>query len=120
MSERIIYTTGTSRDGAVLIGGIWTLWAQEGFPLEMSYMIARTDGWAIDWLEAMADASTTNNLPIMMDKVEAFLPSSVILHIKIGFMHALNGGQTYAAIVRAKRENGAAFEDFIRKALVAT
>lgn len=116
-SGSVIYATGCTPDGVTLIGGIWKLWEQEGFPLEMSHLVCRDKGWAVDWLEAMADASTTNNCPALMKHIEAFLPSHVITHLKFGFMHVLNSGKTYEQIVAEKQANGRKFEDFIRAAL---
>ena len=69
----VIYATGCTPEGAILIGGIWKLWEQEGFPIEMSHLICRDNGWAVDWLEAMADASCTNNCPALVKHIEAFL-----------------------------------------------
>ena len=34
----MLYYTGISTDGKMLIGGIRSLYHQEGFPIEMSYL----------------------------------------------------------------------------------
>jgi hypothetical protein len=81
----IIYTTGITPDGARLIGGVWTLWHQEGLPLEVSHLNCKQEGWAVDWMEAMADASLTDNLPALVDAITAFLPAEELQAIKARF-----------------------------------
>ena len=112
-SDSIVYCTGCTSEGVLLMGGIWTLWHQNGFPLEMSYLVCRDGGWVIDWLEAMADASVTNDLPALVGHIETFLPSETMTALKTGFMSTLGMGKTYAQIVAEKRANGQAFEDLI-------
>lgn len=112
---RIIYTTGANCDGVPLIGGVWTLWEQEGFPLEMSYLICRDKGWAVDWLEAMADASVNNNCPALMKHVSGFLPDEAILAMKLGFMRVVKTGKTWEQVVAEKRKNGRNFCAFIEE-----
>lgn len=114
---KVIYATGQTPDGYVLIGGVWTLWHQHGFPLEMSHLVSRDKGWRIDWLEAMADASTTDNCPALMHHVEAFLDAQTLLALKVGFVRVVRTGKTYEQIVEEKRANGKAFEEFIEQAL---
>ena len=114
--EEIIYTTGLTPGGLNLVGGIWTLWDQHGFPLEMSHLICRDSGWHVDWIEAMADASLSNNLPALMKQVEAFLDTEMMLAMKTGFIRALNSGKNYEQIVADKRANGVALGKFIEEA----
>lgn len=113
----VIYATGCTNLGITLIGGIWKLWEQEGFPLEMSHLVCRENGWAVDWSECMADACTTNNGPALMKHLEAFLTGETIHDLKLGFMHALNLGKTYDQIAAEKMKNGRAFANFSREAL---
>ncbi len=47
-----IYPTGVKR-----LQGVFTMRDQEGFPLDMSYELAKERGWEIDWVEALADAA---------------------------------------------------------------
>jgi len=117
--DSVIYATGTTRDGVVLIGGVWKLWEQEGFPLEMSHLVCQQNGWRVDWCEAMFDASTTNNCPALMKHIEAFLPQETILALKVGFMAVLKSGKTYEQVVAEKQSNGRAFTDFVRAALAS-
>ena len=112
-SDSIIYATGSTPDGTVLIGGVWTLWDQEGFPLEMSHLLCQQKGWAVDWLEAMADASRTHNLPSLMDHVQTFLPDHVVERLREGFLLVLKT-KAYEQIVEEKRTNGHAFEEFMQ------
>lgn len=107
-----LYFTGCTPDRVLLMGGIWKLWEQEGFPLEMSFLVCRDKGMAVDWLEAMADASRTNNLPALMAALETFLPAETIQTLKAGFMRVLQSGETYEQILEGKRANGSAFEGF--------
>lgn len=112
--DEVIYATGCTPDGITLIGGVWTLHDQEGFPLEMSHLTCQQNGWRIDWMEAMADASRSNNCPALMKAVEAFLPGDAITHLKLGFMHMVRSGKSFDDIVEAKRANGRKYAAFIR------
>ena len=103
MSQEIIYQTGYTPAGEPLIGGVWALRQQEGFPLEMSQMVCQSNGWKIDWLEAMCDASTTNNLPALISQVEAFLSAGDLLRLKMGFCAWLERGQPFADLLAEKR-----------------
>lgn len=108
MSQEIIHQTGVACDGAPLIGGVWTLRQQEGFPLEMAHLVCCSHGWHIDWLEAMCDASQTNDLPALWQQVSAFLPADDLRRMKIGFAVFLaRAGKTCAELVAEKRKNGA-------------
>lgn len=44
-------------NGVPKLQGVFRLRDQEGFPLDMSFEIARDRGWDIDWVEALADAA---------------------------------------------------------------
>lgn len=116
--DEIIYMTGCTPDGTPLIGGVWTLRDQEGFPLEMSHLVARDKGWLIDWAEAMADASRSNNCPALMKAVEAFLPSHVITHLKVGFVQMVRSGKSFEQVIAEKRANGKKMEAFVRAVAV--
>jgi len=117
--QPIIYPTGLTREGIPLIGGVWTLWEQEGFPLEMSHLVCQGNGWAVDWLEAMADATVTNNCPALMKHVEAFLPSGVVDAMQLGFVLQIDAGNAPAKILSDKRENGLKFSESIAAAKAA-
>lgn len=104
LNHTIIYPTGCTPDGIVLIGGIWKLWEQEGFPIEMAHLLCQQHGWKVDWLEAMADASTTNNCPALMDHLRAFLPREDLALLQRGFMAM--SGTSFEEIIARKRENG--------------
>ena len=47
----------TQADGTFRLQGVFRMRDQEGFPIDMSYEIAQDNGWDIDWIEALADAS---------------------------------------------------------------
>lgn len=116
-SSSIIYLTGISSSGKPLLGGVWTLWEQEGFPLEMSHLICQESGWGVDWFEAMVDASVSNNCPALMKHIESFLPGETLLLLKINFMAAIQSGKSYQQLLSEKRANGVAFEAFRQLAI---
>jgi hypothetical protein len=80
----------------------------------MSQIVSQQNGWCIDWMEAMADASRSNNCPALMKAVEAFLPEHAITHLKMGFMHMVRSGKTFDELVAEKRANGKRMESFVR------
>lgn len=107
-AKNLIYMTGRTPEGTCLMGGVWKLWEQEGFPLEMSHVVCCAEGTAVDWLEAMADASCTDNCPALMLHLAAFLPAETITEIQIGFMRLVASGQSYQEILESKKANGRA------------
>ena len=102
----MLYYTGISTDGKMLIGGIWSLYHQEGFPIEMSYLVCKDNMGLVDWMEVMADASITHNCPALMRLIEGFLPVDDIKNIKLGFMFMVHSGKTFEQIVQEKRNKG--------------
>lgn len=56
-----LYQTGIAGDGKPLIGGIFRLKDECGFPMDMSYEITKEKGWHIDYLELLCDAWTRSN-----------------------------------------------------------
>ena len=115
ISDPVMYATGCTPEGVVLIGGIWKMWEQEGFPIELAHILCRDKGCAVDWFEAMCDASITNNCPALMRQIDAILPEDAIRKLKIGFMHAIKSGKTYEEMVSEKKRNGRAFRGFVRE-----
>lgn len=51
-----IYITGHTLEGKLLMGGIFTMKDQEGFPVDTSYEICKENGHLIDWAEYLYDA----------------------------------------------------------------
>lgn len=51
-----LYVTGVSPDGRPLIGGIFRMKDEIGFPLDMSFEICQEHNWRIDYLELLCDA----------------------------------------------------------------
>ena len=117
-NEAILYLTGYTTSGKALIGGVWTLRDQEGFPLEMSHVVAQGSDCVIDWAEAMADASISNRCPSLMQQIESFLPADTISHLKMGFMHNVRSGKTFEEIVSEKRANGKKVDSFVQAVAV--
>lgn len=106
MAKGVLYITGYTTDGYPLLGGVWTLWHQDGFPLEMSHLICRESNIQIDWLEAMADASRTYNLHTIVKAIEDFLPTDMMTYLKWGFMQVFKDHKNYELVVEQKRANG--------------
>jgi hypothetical protein len=102
-----LYTTGQTPDGTLLMGGIWQLWQQEGLPIEISHLRCQDSHWTIDWMEALADASTTNNGPALIQQMEAFLPADELNRIKASYGALLNAGKTHQQILDDKRAKAA-------------
>jgi hypothetical protein len=100
-----IYPTGLTSDGGLLIGGVWRFWSQDGFPIELSYLQAKQRGWCIDWAEAMAEASITNDLPAIHEAMSQFLDEETMLGIKIRFAQLVNSGVGFSEFVEMKRKN---------------
>lgn len=44
-------------NGVPKLQGVFIMRDQEGFPVDMSYEIAKERGWEVDWVEALADAA---------------------------------------------------------------
>ena len=47
----------TQINGIPRLQGVFTMHDQLGFPVDMSYEIAKEKGWEVDWVEALADAA---------------------------------------------------------------
>lgn len=109
-----IYCTGIGENGKPLLGGIWRMYSEQGFPIEMSHMEAQEKGCQVDWLEAMADASLTADCPRLVQEMEQFLSGSMH-EIKTKFVQAVrkfsehgninDDVQTYRNILTHKRQN---------------
>lgn len=76
---------------------------QEGFPLELTQLLCSGTSLAIDWCEAMADASTSNNLPTLVKQMETMFPETEVARIKQSFVRLIDTGKTYEDILKEKR-----------------
>jgi hypothetical protein len=95
---------------------VWTLWHQEGFPLEMSDLTVRTEhGCKVDWAEAMYDASRSDNCPALMDHLSTFLGEETLTQLKLGYMKAVRSGKSWDELLASKRSNGKAFIDHMER-----
>ncbi len=57
-----LYITGFTPEGKPLLGGIFKIKDQCGFPLDASFDLAREKGLAIDYMELLCDAWLSNCL----------------------------------------------------------
>ena len=114
-----LYVSGCTSDGTFLVGGGWTLYAQEGFPLELLHIESTSRGYAVDWCEAAADASATNQLERFWKIVSAFLDESARWGIMSGVSRMRKTcacEQDWANVVAQKRANGSALVNFLSDA----
>jgi hypothetical protein len=57
LSEKYPLRWKSQINGVPKLQGVFTMRDQEGFPLDMSYELAKERGWEVDWVEALADAA---------------------------------------------------------------
>ena len=50
-----LYVTGVSDDGRLLLGGIFRMHDEHGYPVDCCFEEAKLRGYDIDWLEALCD-----------------------------------------------------------------
>ena len=50
-----LYITATTPDGKIMLGGIFKMQDQVGFPIDASFEECKSQRFLIDWLEALAD-----------------------------------------------------------------
>lgn len=50
-----IYFTGVTPGGAELVGGVFALQDEHGFPVDASFDECKRRQWEVDWLEALSD-----------------------------------------------------------------
>lgn len=51
-----LYVTGINPEGKLLIGGVFRMKDEYGFPLDCSRDVIKEKGWEIDYLELLCDA----------------------------------------------------------------
>lgn len=109
--NNVLYITGLTEDLHTLIGGVWRMHHQEGFPLELSYITVKQSNFRIDWVEAMADASLDNNLHVLVKNIEVFLPEKEVTILKTLFAYLVRDkGMSYEDIMVMKKESAKNFE----------
>lgn len=100
-----LYFTGFS-DGKALVGGIWRMKSQEGFPVELSALQCASAGIIPDWMEAMADASTENECPSLMDDLGSFMTADQLCLLRARFTALFlleDSPYTYESFLKEKR-----------------
>ena len=80
-----LYQTGFANDGRPLLGGLWRLWREDGFPVELGKLETESRGARVDWLELMADAAECGELPAAWRQVEGLLPPAELERLKVAF-----------------------------------
>lgn len=70
MNTDIIYLTGYTENMDKMIGGLWRLHRQEGFPIDTSLIEVRERGWFPDWMDLLAEATVHGELPTLEKQVE--------------------------------------------------
>lgn len=63
MINDIIYITGLTPEGIPLVGGIWRIYRQQGFPVDISLMEIREKGYLPDIMELFAESTFYAELP---------------------------------------------------------
>ena len=66
MNTDIIYQTAITTEGKCLLGGVWRLYRQEGFPVDLSFITIREMGHRPDYMEMMAEATMHGELERLM------------------------------------------------------
>jgi alanyl-tRNA synthetase len=74
----------TQLDGTFKLRGIYKLKDETGFPIDMSYELAKENDWAIDWLEAMAYAASQS-----VEKYKALVAEMNLLEPQTGFIQKM-------------------------------
>jgi hypothetical protein len=109
-----IYQTGFTKDGSPLIGGIWKMKTEVGFPVDLSILEIQQRGGAPDWAEMLADAGSVDlpafefdNAVHEMRQVIPILADEIMHRFKLWFSsHAKHGedfSQTCKALLAIKR-----------------
>ena len=72
-----LYITGTTSKGTKLIGGIWRVYRQHGFPVDLSLLEVREHGALPDVCEMMAEASLHDEPPQQVKQVPELFTDEV-------------------------------------------
>jgi len=121
MIHDTIYITGITDAGTPLIGGLWRLYRQEGFPLDLSLLIVREKGCAPDIAELFAEATIHSELPqVHKQASELFTTETQNMWLR---MVATNSGDQFLAaeqLLLSKREHGQPPSEYGRALLAAS
>lgn len=117
-----LYTTGRTADGIETVGGLFTARDQEGVPLELMHDLLRSAGFAVDWVEYLADSGRQDDdfkTDAALEQIVAVAGQEVAADARARFvllgaaMMPETGGGFPAicrAIVERKRRNGRAVD----------
>lgn len=122
----VLYTTGVTTTGEVLVGGIWKFKTQEGFPVEMAWMELRDRGLCPDWAEYLADAGAVQ-LPAFefstaLSELKTFLTDAVFSDVyakfkqwwSISYEQGDDFSDTCRRMLRQKHDNAELVEDALK------
>jgi alanyl-tRNA synthetase len=74
--------------GIPKVQGVFAMKDREGFPIDMSYELAKENGWEIDWVECLADAMRQSPDKFKAVKAEIELLEPERLHGALGALLA--------------------------------
>lgn len=111
MTASPLYVTGVTPEGQPLVGGVYRMKDEFGFPIDLSVLVLREKGANVDWLELLADAGRQSDASKLLDAVAELEAQAQIdvAHIKASFAAIISvtaGASTAdkcAAIYRAKK-----------------
>ena len=108
------YVSGLTTEGTPILAGLWRMKDEMGFPVSCFLDETTARGFHVDWLEAMADASMTDNLPALMREIEMLLTHEKVDRLKAGFVLAVKNN-TYSEILEKKKENAKALKTYFNE-----
>lgn len=81
-----LYITGVTPDGRLLMGGVFRMQDEHGFPVDASHEECRMKGFAVDWLEALCDCwlNDPQKFESFGRQVEMIAPGSVDRFSQLG------------------------------------
>lgn len=116
MINDIIYITGLTPEGIPLVGGIWRIYRQQGFPVDISLMEIREKGYLPDIMELFAESTFYAELPQVRKQVpELFTLENIHkwnLYLESFGLKESNQFDVAEKILMEKRNNGIDKKDY--------
>jgi hypothetical protein len=121
MQTDTIYITGLTPDGIPLVGGIWRLYRQEGFPVDLSLLTIREKELVPDIMELFAEATIHYELPQAFKQCPEIFTDEAktkwLVYLKANGENETDQFQAAEKILLQKRSNGIKKEDHGRMIL---